>query len=44
LKNTQIITKSRLLKTEKGESANNLAASRLISYNDNMKMPTNMTK
>jgi hypothetical protein len=32
-----------LLKIEKGEFANNLAAPRLIAYNGNMKMPTNMT-
>jgi hypothetical protein len=32
-----------LLKTGKGESANNFAAHRLIAYNDNIKMPTNMT-
>jgi hypothetical protein len=33
-----------LLKTEKVESANNLAAPKLIAYNSNMKVPTNMTK
>jgi hypothetical protein len=40
LKNTYIITNSRLLKFEKGESANNLAAPRLIAYNGNMQVPT----
>jgi hypothetical protein len=42
--NTKIITNSRLLKTEKCESTNNLAAPRLIAYNGIMKVPTNMTK
>jgi hypothetical protein len=44
IENTLIITNSRLLKTEKGESTNNLAAPRLIAYNGIMKVPTNMTK
>jgi hypothetical protein len=44
LKNTGIITNSRLLITEKGGPAHNLASPRLIAYNGNMKMPTNMTK
>jgi hypothetical protein len=35
---------SRLLKTEKSESTNNLAALRLIAYNGIMKVSTNMTK
>jgi hypothetical protein len=42
--NTKIITNSRLLKTEKCESTNNLAAPRLIAYNGIMKVPTNITK
>jgi hypothetical protein len=33
-----------LLKTKKSESANNLAAPRIIAYNSNIKVPTNMTK
>jgi hypothetical protein len=33
-----------LVKIEKGESTNNLAALRLIAYNSIMKVPTNMTK
>jgi hypothetical protein len=38
LKNILIITNSKLLKNKKDESANNLAAIRLIVYNSNMKV------
>jgi hypothetical protein len=33
-----------LLKIEKGEFINNLTVSRLITYNNNIKMSINMTK